>query len=128
MIIAIDFDGTIVKEDVGDRFFEHFSGREMWKDNDCYRDGKISAVGLLGVDGGQDQGVVLVGAGPQELLAVLEDGRFTTLDVPIKVLQIPLLLSAFDPQFAHPFVKPANLTFCGTDLAGLAFLSPAEAG
>jgi 2-hydroxy-3-keto-5-methylthiopentenyl-1-phosphate phosphatase len=41
--IYCDFDGTITKEDVGDRFFEVFAGQEMWEYNACYRDGKISA-------------------------------------------------------------------------------------
>lgn len=39
--IYCDFDGTIVREDVGDKFFEHFSGPEMWADNKLYCDGEI---------------------------------------------------------------------------------------
>lgn len=38
-----DFDGTIVPEDVGNCFFERFSGTEMWEDNALYISGAISA-------------------------------------------------------------------------------------
>ncbi len=38
-----DFDGTIVHPDVGDAFFEHFSGPGMWEDNALFQQGRISA-------------------------------------------------------------------------------------
>ena len=41
--VFCDFDGTIVRQDVGDAFFETFSGREMWDDNALFQAGKISA-------------------------------------------------------------------------------------
>ena len=41
--IFIDFDGTIVPQDVGNYFFEQFSGAAMWEDNRLYVEGAISA-------------------------------------------------------------------------------------
>jgi 2-hydroxy-3-keto-5-methylthiopentenyl-1-phosphate phosphatase len=41
--IFVDFDGTIVPQDVGNFFFEQFSGLVMWEDNRSYIDGVISA-------------------------------------------------------------------------------------
>jgi 2-hydroxy-3-keto-5-methylthiopentenyl-1-phosphate phosphatase len=41
--LFIDFDGTIVPQDVGNFFFEQFSGVEMWEDNRLYVEGEISA-------------------------------------------------------------------------------------
>ncbi|MBI5645561.1 MAG: HAD-IB family phosphatase [Ignavibacteriae bacterium] len=40
--IYCDFDGTIVREDVGDRFFSTFSGPEMWNDNASFMAGDIT--------------------------------------------------------------------------------------
>jgi len=41
--IFVDFDGTIVPQDVGNFFFEQFSGSAMWDDNRLYVAGEISA-------------------------------------------------------------------------------------
>lgn len=40
--IYCDFDGTIVREDVGDTFFSTFSGPEMWTDNASFMAGDIT--------------------------------------------------------------------------------------
>ena len=45
--IYCDFDGTIVADDVGDAFFERFSGPEMWEDSAKFRAGEFGMRALF---------------------------------------------------------------------------------
>ncbi|MBL0176824.1 MAG: HAD-IB family phosphatase [Ignavibacteria bacterium] len=45
--IFCDFDGTIVPQDVGDAFFERFSGPEWLEDTGKFRDGELTSSGLF---------------------------------------------------------------------------------
>lgn len=48
--IFCDFDGTIMLEDIGDKFFEAFGGEEIWNDIKRYEKGEITSQELYRIE------------------------------------------------------------------------------